>query len=136
MSFIQLHPFTVRRTLVAFASAACFAPALAATSHPPASTALAEAEHAYIQQRAACLSGATTQSRKDCLRDAGAALQMARQSGGNITSVDPQTLADNAKLRCEALPAGDRFGCEQIVKGNGVHGGDGISQYVRIIPAQ
>jgi len=136
MSFIQLHPFAIRRTLVAVASAACLAPALAAASHSSVSSPLAEAEQAYMQQRAACLSGDTTQSRKDCLRDAGAELQMARESGGKLPTVDPQTLADNAMLRCAALPAADRFGCEQIVKGNGVHSGGGISEYVRVVPAQ
>ncbi|HMN75528.1 MAG TPA: hypothetical protein PKC97_05635 [Burkholderiaceae bacterium] len=136
MNFIQLHPFAIRRTLVAVASAACLAPSLAAASHPSASSSLAEAEQAYVQQRAACLSGDTSQSRKDCLRDAGAALQMARKSGGSMPTVDAQTLADNAMLRCTALPAGDRFGCEQIVKGNGMHSGNGIREYVRTVPAQ
>ena len=135
MNHIQLHPTGVRRSLVALASALCLFPAVAA-SQPSASNSLADAEHTYLQERAACLSGDTTQSRHDCLRDAGARLQMVRNMGGNVPTVDAQTLADNAMLRCATLPAADRFGCEQIVKGNGVQSGDGISQYVTIVPVQ
>lgn len=135
MNPIQPSPFVVRRSLVALASALCALPALAA-ANSSASTSLADAEHVYLQERAACLRGDTPQSQKDCMRDAGARLQMVRKAGGHVPTVDAQTLADNAMLRCTALPAADRYGCEQIVRGNGTRSSDGVRQFVMIVPAQ
>ncbi|MEJ6023476.1 hypothetical protein [Ramlibacter sp. PS4R-6] len=60
----------------------------------------------YQQERADCLSGASSQDRATCLREAAAALQEARR--GNLSTGD---LAQNGVARCNALPADDRQDC-------------------------
>jgi hypothetical protein len=63
----------------------------------------------YAQERARCLNGQSHQDRETCLREAGAALQTAREGRGEDA---PSELAKNGTRRCDVhtLPA-DREEC-------------------------
>lgn len=81
-----------------------------------AGTSGAERQRAYLQERQVCLSGASNQSREDCLREAGAALQ----PGGNTgVASTPAGLQANAEQRCAALPAKDKQSCLLRMQGAG-----------------
>jgi hypothetical protein len=69
---------------------------------------------AYQQERAACQSAP---DRKDCLRDAGAALDASKH--GQLTSGDAELYERNALMRCKALPESDRQDCVRRVHGEG-----------------
>jgi hypothetical protein len=76
-----------------------------------------QAQGAYQQERARCLSGQSGQDRATCLKEAGAAYDEARHGGlGNATGAD---LARNATQRCDAQPAADQAACAQRVLGGG-----------------
>lgn len=81
-----------------------------------------------MQQRVVCLSDDSPIARKDRLKEATAQLEIDCKGGGEIPNLESQTHADNAMLRCAALPATDQLGCELLVKGRGVKGGDGIQR--------
>jgi hypothetical protein len=69
---------------------------------------LSEAQSAYQRDRAACMSGQTSQDRATCLREAGAALQEAKR--GNLNDGQAQ-YERNRLLRCEKQPPQDRQDC-------------------------
>lgn len=76
----------------------------------------AERQRAYQQERQVCLNGASNQSREDCLREAGAALQ----PGGNTgVASTPASLQAHAEQRCAALPADDKQSCLLRMQGEG-----------------
>jgi len=89
----------------------------------------------YQQEREACLSGKSHQPREACLREAGAALQAARQ--GQLTTEDPAQLAANALARCDARPADQKEMCERMVRGEGTVTGSvesgGFVREIRVI---
>ena len=108
-----------------------------AAPHPgPAGTAdraLARYEH----DRAECLSGKTSEDRKTCLREAGAALEQARHGGLDVAHEDYQA---NEAQRCDPLPADDKAACLALVRGRGTVSGsvaDGaiVREYRQIVPA-
>lgn len=76
--------------------------AFGATAADPAS--LAAANERYQQERARCLSGQTSQDQETCLREAGAALQAARQGRAEDP---PSDLARNLLQRCEVHPTAE-----------------------------
>ncbi len=96
-----------------------------------------EAQAQYKQDRAACMSGQTSQDRATCLKEAGAALAEARR--GNLS--DGQgNLRRNAKDRCNALSGDERSDCMARMNGEGtvsgsVGGGGILREKVTIVPA-
>ncbi|MNR80694.1 hypothetical protein D3C72_114200 [compost metagenome] len=69
----------------------------------------------YQQDRAACLEGKSTQDRKTCLRDVGAAMSEARH--GKLKDDDAAVYQKNAQVRCNALPDADRADCIKRMSG-------------------
>ena len=67
-----------------------------------------EAQGAYQRDRAACLSGQTSQERATCLREASAALQVSGRGNLNDGQSDFER---NRLLRCERQPLEDRQDC-------------------------
>jgi hypothetical protein len=99
-------------------------------------TAQSEAQAAYQQERAACMSGQSGQERADCLKEASAALAESRR--GELSSA-PRSSA-NAKLRCDALSGADKSDCLARMEGGGttsgsVKGGGILRQKVTVVPA-
>ncbi|MCB2020776.1 MAG: hypothetical protein KDG44_08230 [Burkholderiaceae bacterium] len=128
-----------RRSLAAAAAMLCFAPAFAAG--PPAADPLAAAKATYARERAACLSGESYEDRETCLKEAGAALAEARRKDASSPDESAATLAANAMRRCQAVPAADRYACEQMAQGRGtvsgsVEGGGVLKEYREVVPAQ
>jgi len=71
----------------------------------------------YEADRAACLSGRTGEDLKDCLREAGAAAQAARQ--GKLLESPDENFRQNALARCAPLPAEQREACRMRIEGAG-----------------
>lgn len=93
------------------------AEANAATAATPSSV-----EAVYLQERAVCLSGRSTQDRATCLKEAGAVRAEARrQSLDNGES--PAQLRRNALRRCEAVARADRGDCRRMALGEGQRSG-------------
>ena len=96
------------------------------------------AETRYQQDRANCLAGKTAESQKTCLKEAGAALQAAREH--DLKSPSPAQIAANERKRCETLSGGDKADClkraaglDTTVSGSVAGGGD-IKETVTVIP--
>ena len=96
------------------------------------------AETRYQQDRANCLAGKTAESQKTCLKEAGAALQAAREH--DLKTPSPAQVAANERKRCEALSGGDKADClkraaglDTTVSGSVAGGGD-IKETVTVIP--
>ena len=102
-----------------------------AASHTPA-------EQRYQQDRANCLAGKTAESQKTCLKEAGAALQAARQH--DLKSPSPAQVAANERKRCESLSGDEKTDClkraaniDTTTSGSVAAGGD-IKETVTVIP--
>ena len=114
-----------------------FAVSMAASAADPVR--VSDARKVYMEDREFCLSGRSAQDRHTCLREAGAALQEARQ-GGQLA--DPQTAFEQNKFaRCayHKNPA-DRDFCERRMRGEGTTSGsveDGgiLRELVVVVPA-
>jgi hypothetical protein len=109
---------TLPRTLAlssALATALACAPALAGGTKAADSS---SAEAAYQRERAACIEGRTQQSRHDCLREAGAALQEARRHRLD-NGENEQQLAANREARCQYVGTEDRADCVRMMQGEG-----------------
>ncbi|MCK9689213.1 hypothetical protein [Scleromatobacter humisilvae] len=105
----------------------------AANAAPPT-----PAEQRYQQDRANCLAGKTAESQKTCLKEAGAALQAAREH--DLKSPSPSQIAANERKRCEALSGADKTDClkraaniDTTTSGSVAGGGD-IKETVTVIP--
>lgn len=95
---------------------------LLASAAVMAQSALTPAEK-YQRDRQACQSVGSDAERKNCLREAGAALQAARQDK-LATNVTAQQRMQNALSRCEVHKDPiDRQACERMVRGEGSHSG-------------
>jgi hypothetical protein len=81
---------------------------------------LSEAQRAYQRDRAACMSGQTSQDRATCLREASAALQEAKR--GNLNDGQAQ-YERNRLLRCDKQPPEDRQDCIRRMSGEGTTSG-------------
>ncbi len=97
----------------------------------------AGAQARYRSERAACLEGRTSQDRATCLREAGAALQEARQ--GHLKD-DSAAFYRNSITRCDPLPPDDKQDCIRRMNGEGIVRGSveegGIYRETRtIVPA-
>jgi hypothetical protein len=66
------------------------------------------AQATYEKDRAACMSGRTSQDRATCLQEASAALQEAKRGSLNDS---PSDFERNRLLRCENQPPQDREEC-------------------------
>ena len=76
----------------------------------------AAARARYEQERIRCQSGQSGQDMKTCMREAGAALQEARQ--GRLDDHDT-SYTRNALERCKPLPADDAKDCRDRILGQG-----------------
>lgn len=74
----------------------------------------------YQRDRAACISGETSQDRATCLREAGAALEEARR--GRLDD-GHAAYERNRLLRCETQPPEDRAYCVRRMNGEGTTSG-------------
>jgi len=77
---------------------------------------LSEAQRVYQADRAACLSGQTSQDRATCMREAGAALQEAKR--GRLDDGEAE-FDRNRLLRCDNQPPQDRADCVRRMNGEG-----------------
>jgi hypothetical protein len=109
--------------------------AISATSPEPT-----PAETRYQQDRANCLAGKTAESQQTCLKEAGAALQAAREQ--ELKSGSAAQWAANERKRCEALVGADRKDClkradgvDTRVSGSVAAGGD-LKETVTVIPGK
>ncbi len=110
-------------------------PVGAISANAPAPTA---AEQRYQQDRANCLAGKTAESRKTCLKEAGAALQASRAH--DLKSPSAAQIAANERKRCGALSGDDKADClkraagvDTTVSGSVAAGGD-LKETVTVIP--
>ncbi len=103
------------------------------------SAASSEAQARYQQERAACLSGQSSEDRATCLKEAGAALAEARRG----TLSEGRTRADlrhNRTDRCNALAGDEYTDCLARMRGEGttegsVSGGGILREKTTIVPA-
>lgn len=102
-----------------------FSIALCASAVPAAAAGdQAAADAQYKTDRQACLLLTEPVARQDCLREAGAVRQEARQ-GRRAPLPDADTLTRNALMRCQVHQAGsERDMCERMVRGEGRVQGD------------
>jgi hypothetical protein len=121
-------PFVATSLLsVALAAAAALTPMHAVSAAQPVQTTvkldkaeLAAISAQYRQDRAACLSGQTTQELDACLYDAALTVETAKRRGFETGNVP---YADNARLRCEPLRGADRNDCVARMRGEGTVSG-------------
>jgi hypothetical protein len=94
-----------------------------------------DAQAQYMRDRAACNAGQSTEDRATCLKEAGAALQAARN--GELTSESPAAYRQNVLLRCKEQPADAREACMARMQNpaQGSVGGGGLLFEART-PAQ
>lgn len=78
-----------------------------------------EAVARYRFDRSVCESGASWQDVPTCMKEAGAALQAARQGGLSDTLAGRDAYAINAMARCEPLPDAERADCIRRMHGEG-----------------
>ena len=96
------------------------------------------AETRYQQDRANCLAGKTAESQKTCLKEAGAALQAARER--QLKTPGAAQLAANERKRCEPLRGDDRTACLKRAEGmdtttsGGVAAGGDLKETVTVVP--
>lgn len=83
-------------------------------------TPAAEAQALMRQELTVCASGASTQSREACVREARAAYAQNRR--GALDDRDANYLS-NASKRCEALEGSDRAACVSRMQGRGTTSG-------------
>jgi hypothetical protein len=107
-----------------------------AISATPSATPTA-AETRYQQDRADCMAGKTAENQKTCLKEAGAALQAAREH--DLKKGDSAQLAANARKRCEPMTGDDRKACIAMADGQGttsgsVASGGQLHELVTVVP--
>jgi uncharacterized protein YfaQ (DUF2300 family) len=108
-------------------AALCGGLMFAAVSHADVAPDMS-AKARYDQERAACMRGHTYEDQKTCLREAGAAYDVARR--GQLAGPS-DTYQRNALQRCNNLPQKDRVDCVARIQGDstsvsGSVGGGGV----------
>ncbi|GGC61167.1 hypothetical protein [Undibacterium terreum] len=109
-----------------------------AAAAAPVSGKLADAQANYQRERAICLSGQSNQDKATCLKEAGAALQDAKN--GRLYEVDRSDYQRNALQRCQQqVSADDKAACERRILGEGeksgsVAAGGILREYKEVIP--
>lgn len=91
----------------------------------------------YRSERAACLNGQSNQDRATCLKEAGAARNVARR---HLLDDGSGSYQQNALARCATLPAADKVDCQRRIQGDGTVSGsvrDGglLRETTTVIPA-
>lgn len=76
----------------------------------------------YERDKAACISGHTSEPRNVCLREAAAAYAEARRGRLAEAGAGPEVWAANALKRCEVQPQEERKTCERRVSEGQVSG--------------
>lgn len=116
----------------------CAACALGVSAAVSAADRVSDSRQIYLQDRAFCLSGQSSQDQPTCLREAGAALQ--ERNRGQLQ--DYASVDMNRFERCSyhSNPA-DREYCERRMRGEGttsgsVEGGGLLRELVVIVPMQ
>ena len=94
-------------------------------------------EALYRSDRAVCLSGQSNQDRATCLKEAGAARNLAKRHALNDGQKPYQ---QNALLRCKPLKGDDRLDCERRMQGEGkvsgsVRDGGLFRETTTVVPA-
>ena len=96
------------------------------------------AEQRYQQDRANCLAGKTAESQQTCLKEAGAALQAAREH--DLKTPSAARIAADERKRCEPLSGADKADClkraaniDTTTSGSVAGGGD-IKETVTVVP--
>jgi len=102
------------------AAAALLGTTLSAAAAVGQDPAAAGARARYEQERARCLTGESGQAKETCLREAGAALQAARQGQLDDRGAIYQ---QNALQRCKPLPPADAKDCRDRILGQGTVSG-------------
>jgi hypothetical protein len=97
---------SVRAWGIALCAAGALLGATVATAADPGK--VSEAQATYQRDRAACMSGQTSQDRASCLREASASLQESNRGSLNDGQSDFER---NRLLRCERQPPEDRQDC-------------------------
>jgi len=128
---LSIHPVISYRS---WCLALCTAGALLGTAIATAADRgnLTEAKTAYERDRAACMSGQTSQDRATCLQEASAALQESARGNLNDGQSDFER---NRLLRCEKQPPEDRQDCVRRMSGEArttgsVEGGGVMREFV------
>lgn len=97
-----------------------------------------DARARYQHERTACLDGASGQSRRDCLREAGAALAEARS--GTLVSPGTPDYDANRLARCQALQGDEHDACVARMEGEGTVSGSvaggGILRELTVVEPQ
>jgi hypothetical protein len=112
--------------------------AAATTTKSSAAPTAADAEARYQRDKARCLAGQSQEDSKTCLREAGAALQAAREH--DLRNPGAAQLAANARARCNVFKTDDdRKACLARVSGDAtvsgsVAAGGVLRQYTEVIP--
>lgn len=75
-------------------------------------------QQTYEQALEHCETLTSEEARLNCRRDAGAAFQEARNNPDKYQHIDEQTLTENRRARCEALPADQRELCIKSLQDN------------------
>ncbi|HEX4329686.1 MAG TPA: hypothetical protein VH105_23065 [Burkholderiales bacterium] len=124
------------RLALAAACAAAFACAGAQAAERSGAASAAQAQ--YKSDLAGCDSSRATEDRTICRTEAGRAYSQARAGDFNTPS---DVLAQNARLRCDALKGDDRSACETRMSGGGqaegsVGGGGILRESTRTVPAR
>lgn len=127
---------------VVWGAGSLFVPAQAAdmaATDPSAAPPPASAEARYQRDKARCLAGHSQEDSKTCLREAGAALQAAREH--DLKDPDAAQRAANTRARCDVFKTEDdrraclaRVGSDATVSGS-VAGGGVLRQSTQVIPA-
>ena len=106
---------------------------LAASAVAAAAGSQSDAQARYRSDRAACMSGETSQDRATCLREAGAALREAMRGG--LAETDGGQYEQNRLVRCDPLPTEDRHDCVRRMHGEGTTTGsiDGGGIYRELV---
>lgn len=95
------------------------------------------AQKQYQEDRALCESGLSNESKATCLREAGAALNAARN--GKLRTGPSPDYRQNALSRCQVLPPADRPSCEAMIREGTTQGsvesGGIYREYRETVPA-
>jgi hypothetical protein len=97
------------------------APAAVKTAaQKPATSAAQQAHKTFRNEMAFCASGQSVQGRQVCEQEARAAHAQSLRS--TLSAGSSQTYSENARQRCQALPAAERSGCMMRVDGKAAPG--------------
>jgi hypothetical protein len=118
-SLIQMRQMRSRHAPAA-AHAAALAMLALACCVATAADAAPDARARYQAEKTACIEGQSHQDRATCLKEASAALAESTIRPARLAPVDH---AQNALIRCTALPTDERDACQRRIEGEGSSSG-------------